>query len=73
MQAQDIEKALQEEQWTRTQIGNFTLNSFQQLDQMITGLDDDAQNDVKAFCDKFLADNPKSIVALYVSGSIMLR
>jgi len=72
MQAQDIEKALQEEQWTRTQIGNFTLNSFQQLDQMITGLDDDAQNDVKAFCDKFLADNPKSIVALYVSGSIML-
>lgn len=72
MQAKDIEKALQEEQWTRAQIGTFTLGSFQQLDEMVTGLDDDTQNEVKSFCDKFLGENPKSVVALYVSGSIAL-
>lgn len=73
MQANDIEKALQEEQWTRAQIGTFTLGSFQQLDEMIAPLDDDTQNEVKAFCDKYLAENPKSIVALYVSGSLTLK
>jgi|GEM_PF-311019 len=72
MEVQDIEKMLQEEQWTRTAIGAYTLPTFQQLDTMIGKLDEQGQIEVKAFCDKYLIDNAKSIIAMYVSGSILL-
>jgi len=72
MDEKEIEKVIHEEQWTRMQIGSFTLAQFQQLDELVSQLDDEGQQSMKTYCDGFLKDSPKSIVAMYVAGSIML-
>ncbi len=71
---QEIENLLKEEQWTRTTVQTYTVNSFQTLDGQIKELDEEQKTEVKNLCDKHLAERERnSIIAMYLSGSIQLE
>ncbi len=70
----EIENLLKEEQWTRTTVQTYTVNSFQTLDEQIKELDEEQKTEVKNLCDKHLAERERnSIIAMYLSGSIQLE
>ncbi|ADY13208.1 transcription elongation factor GreA [Sphaerochaeta globosa] len=71
---QEIENLLKEEQWTRTTVQTYTVNSFQTLDTQIKELDEEQKTEAKNLCDKHLAERERnSIIAMYLSGSIQLE
>ncbi|MGB4408254.1 MAG: transcription elongation factor GreA [Sphaerochaeta sp.] len=71
---QEIENLLKEEQWTRSTITNYTIQSFNELDEQISELDDEEKTEAKNLCDTHLTDKERnSIIAMYVSGSIQLE
>lgn len=71
---QEIENLLKEEQWTRTTINNYTVNSFQELDGHVKSMDEEEKTEVKNLCDKHLLEKERnSIIAMYISGSIQLE
>ncbi|HKL60070.1 MAG TPA: transcription elongation factor GreA [Sphaerochaeta sp.] len=71
---QEIENLLKEEQWTRSTITNYTIQSFDELDTQISELDDEEKTEAKNLCDTHLTDKERnSIIAMYVSGSIQLE
>lgn len=71
---QEIENLLKEEQWTRSTITNYTIQSFEELDQQISELDDEEKTEVKNLCDTHLSEKERnSIISMYVSGSIQLE
>lgn len=71
---QEIENLLKEEQWTRTTVQTYTVNSFQTLDAQIKELDEEQKTEAKNLCDKHLAERERnSIIAMYISGSIQLE
>lgn len=74
MNEENIRTLLTEEKWTRTTITNYTIPNFEELDTIITGIEDTEELlEVKSICDSYLEKNKNSIIALYLSGSISLR
>ena len=70
----NIKALLNEEKWTRATLNNYTIPTFQELDTVVTKLENpDDQLEVKATCDEYLQKNRNSIIALYISGSIALK
>jgi transcription elongation factor GreA-like protein/transcription elongation GreA/GreB family factor len=70
----NIKALLNEEKWTRATLNNYTIPTFQELDTIVTKLENpDDQLEVKATCDEHLQKNKNSIIALYISGSIALQ
>ncbi|MGE4583325.1 MAG: transcription elongation factor GreA [Sphaerochaeta sp.] len=71
---QEIENLLKEEQWTRTTVNTYTVNSFQALDVHLQQMDEEQKTEAKSLCDKHLAERERnSIIAMYISGSIQLE
>ncbi|WP_320130888.1 transcription elongation factor GreA [uncultured Sphaerochaeta sp.] len=71
---QEVENLLKEEQWTRATINNYTINSFQELDNQVKSMDEEEKTETKALCDKHLLEKERnSIIAMYISGSIQLE
>jgi transcription elongation factor GreA len=71
---QEIENLLKEEQWTRATINNYTVNSFQELDEHVKSMDEEEKTEAKNLCDKHLLEKERnSIIAMYVSGSVQLE
>lgn len=69
-----VQGMLNEEQWTRAAITNFTKNDF--LELAATLEEAKKQNcikEVKAVCDEHLAHSKNSIIGLYLSGMLSLR
>jgi len=65
---------LNEEKWTRATINSYTVNNFEELDDLINS--DSNTNDwikIKEICDEHLGHTKNSIIALYISGIISLE
>ena len=65
---------LNEEKWTRATINSYTVNNFEELDNLINS--DSNKNDwikIKEICDEHLGHTKNSIIALYISGIISLE
>ncbi|MDT4761471.1 transcription elongation factor GreA [Sphaerochaeta sp. PS] len=71
---QEIESLLKEEQWTRSTIVNYTIQSLEGLDVQISELDEEEKTEAKILCDNHLTEKERnSIIAMYISGSIQLE
>jgi transcription elongation factor GreA len=74
MNEENIRTLLTEEKWTRTTIANYTIGNFEELDAIVTDIQDAEELlEVKSICDTYLEKNKNSIIAMYLSGSIALR
>jgi hypothetical protein len=62
-----IRTMLTEEKWTRSTIANYTITSFQELDEFLMTVDKDDEHEIKQICDDHLAHTKNSIMALYIS------
>ena len=71
---QEIENLLKEEQWTRSSVSTYTVNSLQALDAHIAELDEEQRTEARSLCEKHLNERERnSIIAMYISGSIQLE
>ena len=69
-----VQGMLQEEQWTRTAISNFTISNLKQLEEILEkAIDQNCTTAIAELCSKQLENNSKeSIIALYLTGMIGL-
>lgn len=67
-----IRTMLTEEKWTRSTIANYTITSFQELDEFLMTVDKDDEHEIKQICDDHLAHTKNSIMALYISGVLSI-
>lgn len=68
-----IKTMLTEEKWTRSTIANYTITSFQELDEFLASVDKDEEHEIKQICDEHLAHTKNSIMALYISGALSIE
>lgn len=68
-----IQELLHEEKWTRATINNYTINNFEELNELIAQVGEDDLLDVKELCDEHITHTKNSIIALYISGVISLK
>lgn len=69
---ESVLKKLQEEQWTRTTITNYT--NLEELEKIVQEAKEQGCTDeIKAICDEHLSHSKDSIIALYVSGILGVK
>ncbi len=74
MNEQDIKTLLTEEKWTRTTVANYTVANFQEMDEILSKVEDPEELvEVKNICDEYLEKNRDSIIAMYLSGMVAIQ
>lgn len=74
MNEQDIKTLLTTEKWTRTTITNYTVANFQEMDQVLSKIEDPEELvEVKNICDEYLEKNKESVLAMYLSGMVAIQ
>ncbi|MBP5448722.1 MAG: transcription elongation factor GreA, partial [Spirochaetales bacterium] len=70
----NLENFLKDEKWTRTTINNYTIKSFEDLDNQIDVLREEGLlNDALKLTDDYLKNNKNSIIALYLNSFINFK
>lgn len=70
----NLENFLKEEKWTRTTINNYTIKSFEDLDNQIEALRAEGLlTDALKLTDDYLKNNKNSIIALYLNSFINFK
>ncbi|MCF7939092.1 MAG: transcription elongation factor GreA [Spirochaetales bacterium] len=68
-----VQEKLNEEKWTRAALKSYSINNFEELDEIVEEtVKEELQDEVKAICDEHIQHTKNSIVALYLSGIISL-
>lgn len=68
MNTADILKQITTEMWARTSVNEFTVNDFMSLAALSNSLDSREEKDAfRAICDEKLAENKKSIAAMFLA------
>ncbi len=71
---EEIKELLNEEKWTGQTVANYTKKDFGKLDEIVeTALKGEYATELMEECKKFLANTPKSVMALYIMGIISLE
>ena len=66
---QRLGERLNEEKWTRTALGNYTVANFEELDAIVREIHEaDLENEAHDACTNHLEQSKDSIGALYISG-----
>ena len=66
---QRLGERLNEEKWTRTALGNYTVANFEELDAIVREIHEaDLENEAHDACTSHLEQSKDSIGALYISG-----
>ena len=66
---QRLGERLNEEKWTRTALGDYTVANFEELDVIVREIHEaDLENEAHEVCTNHLAQSKDSIIALYISG-----
>ncbi|MBR3814153.1 MAG: transcription elongation factor GreA [Spirochaetaceae bacterium] len=69
-----VQDMLNEEQWTRAAISNYSKNNFLELAAIVEeAKKQNCIDEIKAACDEHLAHSKNSIIALYISGMLSLK
>lgn len=69
-----VNELLNEEKWTRATLNSYTINNFNDLDELINqALEREDRDAIKEICDEHLIHTKNSIIALYISGIIALN
>ena len=70
---QQLNELLNEEKWTRAAINNYTVANFQDLDEILARVTEEAlEDEVREICEEHLQHTKNSIIALYISGLLDL-
>ena len=70
---QHLNELLNEEKWTRAAINNYTVGNFQELDEIVERVGEEAlETEVRELCEEHLQHTKNSIIALYISGLLDL-
>ncbi|MCL2294979.1 MAG: transcription elongation factor GreA [Spirochaetes bacterium] len=68
-----IGQMLNEEKWTRATIKSYSINNFKDLNHLIKDSDnDESLQEVLKLCEEHLVHSKNSIIALYISGVLLL-
>src|SRR5690554_4506176 len=74
MNEENIKTLLTQEKWTRATVNNYTIQNFNELDEILEKIDvADELIEVKTICNEYLEKNKNSIIALYLSGAVSLK
>ncbi|MFA5513738.1 MAG: transcription elongation factor GreA [Sphaerochaetaceae bacterium] len=74
MNEENIKTLLNQEKWTRATVTNYTIQNFQELDDILNQIENPEElMEVKNICDEYLQKNKNSIIALYLSGAVALK
>jgi transcription elongation factor GreA len=69
----NLQEMLNEEKWTRATLGNYSINQFKELDEILKkARNEKVIDELKKNCDDHLVHTRNSIIALYLSGMIAL-
>lgn len=70
---QRLNERLNEEKWTRTALGNYTVANLEELDEIVREIHEaDLENEAREVCIDHLEHSKNSIIALYISGLLDL-
>ena len=65
---------LNEEQWTRAALSSYTINNFNEFDELLEEVfGSDLEKEVMELCREQLEKNKNSIISLYISGLLTLK
>jgi transcription elongation factor GreA len=68
-----VQNILTEEKFTRATLGNYSINQFKDLDDVLKEAEDaHALDEVRSLCEEHLSHTKNSIKALYLSGMIAI-
>ncbi len=71
---EEIKELLNEEKWTGQTVANYTIKDFTKFDEIVKiALKEGYATELMEECKKFLANTPKSVMALYIMGIISLE
>lgn len=66
-----LKDRLKEEQWTRSTIENYSIKDLTLLDELLKEIKESGKKrEAHDFCYEFVKDSPKSLIGLYVLGSL---
>lgn len=64
-----LNELLNQEKWTRATLNNYTVGNFEELDEIITQMQQaDLEDEARELCEEHLQHTKNSIIALYISG-----
>ncbi|MDA3850689.1 MAG: transcription elongation factor GreA [Spirochaetaceae bacterium] len=69
-----ISELLNEEKWTRATLNNYSVNQFQELDELLKEIEDEQlEAEVIQLCSEHLEHSRNSIIALYLTGLLSMK
>ncbi|MBN2627061.1 MAG: transcription elongation factor GreA [Spirochaetales bacterium] len=69
-----VNSMLNEEQWTRAALSSYTINNFNEFDELLEEVfGSDMEKEVQELCREQLEKNKNSIISLYISGILTLK
>jgi transcription elongation factor GreA len=69
-----VSNMLNEEQWTRSALSSYTINSFNEFDVLLNEVyESELESEVQELCREKLEKNKNSIISLYISGMLTMK